>query len=104
MWSLRTGEIDMTKVRVDFERVHASGLSYSVVKINDEPLEFENDRAAEELEPGEAFEIYWRIQGNPGSNLTVKYKPEGGQEKTAVDKSAIPVGHSRYSDFKFIKL
>ena len=92
----------MANKRVVFERVHGAGLQFSIVKVNDVPLEFVNDKCSRLLPLGEAFEIYWRIQGNAGSKLTVKYSVDG-TERTAFE-SQIPENSSRETAFKFLTL
>lgn len=92
----------MALTEVVFERVHGTGLQFSSIKVNDNLLDFRNNKASATLEVGGAFEIYWRIQGAPGSQLTVKYTA-AGVEKTAVE-SKIPTNRSRHTAFKFITL
>lgn len=93
----------MAKIPVDFERKHGAGLQSSAVYINGKRLGFVNDKARDQLEPGQEFELYWRIAGNPGSTFTVKYKA-AGVTKTALDEDKIPSGNTTWSDFTFIKL
>jgi len=79
-----------------------SGLAFSSIKVNDSLLLFENDKCTRALETGDAFELYWRIQGEPRSKLTIKYVADG-VEKTAVE-TKIPPDKSRHTAFKFITL
>jgi hypothetical protein len=92
----------MAKIDVTFERVHGAGLQFSSIKVNDELLAFENDKAAKSLEIGKPFELYWRIQGNEKSKLTIKYTADGAPTQSV--ESAIPAGRSRNSAFTFIML
>jgi hypothetical protein len=93
----------MAQVTVTFEREHGAGLKASSVYIDGDRLSFENNRADKRLETGTEVEVYWRILGNPGSALTIKYT-FGGVTKTAVKDSAIAKNKTRKSDFTFIKL
>lgn len=92
----------MAKIDVTFERVHGAGLQFSSIKVNDELLSFENGKAIKSLEVGEPFEIYWRIQGNEKSKLTIKYTADGAPTQSV--ESEIPARRSRHSAFTFITL
>ncbi len=93
----------MAAISVQFEREHGAGLQFSRVYINGAMLAFVNNKAAASLEPGESFEIYWRIAGNPGSEFTLKYEA-AGVKKTAVDKDKIAKNKTRKSNFTYVKL
>jgi hypothetical protein len=92
----------MAKIHVTFERTHGAGLHFSSIKVNDELLTFEDDKAAKSLEVGEPFELYWRIQGNEKSKLTIKYTADGAPTQSV--ESTIPARRSRHSAFTFILL
>ncbi|HEX8527045.1 hypothetical protein [Allosphingosinicella sp.] len=93
----------MTMIAVAFEREHGSGLQFSNVYINGKRLRFVNHQASDQLEPGQEFEIYWRIAGSPGSSFTLKYTA-AGVTKTPVDKDKIAVNKSKKTNFTFVTL
>ncbi len=93
----------MAEVLVAFRRIPGAGLKSSHIYINNKILNFQNNLGAVTLPLGEEFEVYWRIEGNPGSTLSIKYKVEE-VEKSVVENSKIPSNRSRKSDFRFILL
>lgn len=94
----------MTTIPVKFVREHGTGLQASSIYLEGERLIFVNDEAAAQVESDTAFELYWRMVGNPGSTLTIKCVVSPTLTKVCVDKSKIPANRTRKSDFGFIKL
>lgn len=92
----------MAKIDVIFERVYGAGLQFSIIKVNDEMLDFKDEKVAKSLEIGEPFELYWRIQGHEKSKLTIKYTADGAPTQSV--ESAVPFRRSRHSAFTFITL